>query len=150
MTDTACTIRKAEPRDLEALTELMRQYIVDFYQCPMPPVERVHGLIRMCLEGRDGQQFVAETGGELVGFATMYFTYSTLRATRVGIMNDLYVAGPARGTGVAAGLFNQCRRHAEALDLGTMQWETAHDNHRAQRFYEKMGGQKGDWLAYSI
>jgi hypothetical protein len=96
MTDTATTIRKAETRDLEPLTELMRQYIVDFYQSPMPPIERVHGLIRMCLERREGQQFVAERKGELVGFATMYFTYS------------------------------------------------------AQRFYEKMGGQKGDWLAYSL
>jgi RimJ/RimL family protein N-acetyltransferase len=31
-----------------------------------------------------------------------------------------------------------------------MNWETAPDNHRAQRFYEKVGGRRGDWLVYAI
>ncbi|MGC9934339.1 hypothetical protein [Priestia aryabhattai] len=38
------TVRKAEPKDINPLTELMYEYIVDFYERPEPPMEKVHQL----------------------------------------------------------------------------------------------------------
>lgn len=38
------TLRKAEPKDINPLTELMYEYIVDFYERPEPPKEKVHQL----------------------------------------------------------------------------------------------------------
>jgi ribosomal protein S18 acetylase RimI-like enzyme len=143
-------VRRTQPQDMDALVPLMYEYIVDFYQRPKPPAEQVRALIQVGLDGKEGAQFVAEQDGQLVGFATLYFTYSTLSAKRASVMNDLYVRPEARGTGVAAELFKACHRFVQENGHAFMSWETAHDNLRAQRFYEKMGGTKGDWLTYSI
>ena len=65
-------------------------------------------------------------------------------------MNDLYVAGDRRGSSVAADLFAGCIEESRRLGANEMNWETAPDNHRAQRFYEKVGGLREDWLVYTI
>ena len=143
-------IRHPHMDDINQLRTLLYEYIVDFYKRPAPPAERVDGLIGMLQEGRDGTQFVAERDGQLVGFATLYYTYSTLSAARAAIMNDLYVVEVERGTGTAAELFKACQGHVQDNGLAFMSWETAADNKRAQNFYDKMGGQAGDWITYSI
>jgi ribosomal protein S18 acetylase RimI-like enzyme len=144
------TVRPAERNDVERLVPLMLLYIVDFYRQPRPADEDLRRLIDVCLEGKEGLQFVAERDGELVGFATLYFTWGTLAAAPQAVMNDLYVAEDARGTNVARDLFDACVRESARRGCREMVWETASDNHRAQRFYAKMGGQRGDWVSYSI
>ncbi|QNG58271.1 GNAT family N-acetyltransferase [Metabacillus idriensis] len=143
-------IRHPNENDLEGLTALMYEYIVDFYKCPKPPLQKIHHLIHTLQKEEKGIQFVAEDNGKLAGFATLYFTFSTTRAEPITVMNDLYVALEYRGTGAAEKLFRSCQTYSLLNQYAVMNWETAHDNARAQRFYEKMGGSKGDWLTYSI
>jgi GNAT superfamily N-acetyltransferase len=144
-------IRPPTPADREALLALMDAYIVDFYRQPRPPAERVEALVDRLAEGVEGAQLVAEADdGELVGFATLYFTWSTLSAERIAILNDLYVSASARGAGIATPLFQGALALSQERGCVTMEWQTATDNHRAQAFYAKMGGRKGEWLSYSI
>lgn len=155
-------IRPAEPGDREQLRTLMLAYIVDFYRSPRPDDEKLDTLIDELLQGRIGRQCVAETeseqgagagygyGRRLVGFVTLYYTYSTLRAQKAAIMNDLYVDAGFRGAGVAQDLFAAIRDFCRKDGCAYLSWETAADNSRAQRFYEKMGGERGNWLNYSI
>lgn len=150
LTPPAVHVRRAEARDLAALGELMNAYIVDFYGKPRPDQDQLHAHMQNLLDSPMGFQFVAEQGGELVGFATMYLTYSTLQLKLTAIMNDLYVTAAARGTGAAQQLFHACRSYVTDHDLAGLMWETAADNHRARRFYEKMGGQRSEWLVYTI
>ena len=144
------TVRRAEREDVPQLIPLMLAYIVDFYRQPSPPDEDLRALIDVLLERREGMQLVADEGGTLVGFATLYFTRSTLRPGRRVVMNDLFVAEPARGSGVAEALFQACVEETRALGANEMNWETAPDNHRAQRFYDRMGGRREDWVVYSL
>ena len=61
----------------------MFQYIVDFYKRPKPSEESLKGLITHLLENPSGGlQFVAEKDGKLVGFATLYFSFSTLQVKK--------------------------------------------------------------------
>jgi len=143
-------VRRAEPGDAPELERLMLEYVVGFYRYPEPLPGRLRALIDILLEGREGVQLVAEQDGTLVGFATLYFTWSTLNAARIAIMNDLYVVEAARGTGIARPLFEACRAEARDRGCAEMNWETAADNHQAQRFYEKVGGRRGSWVTYSI
>ncbi|MDU0076773.1 MULTISPECIES: GNAT family N-acetyltransferase [Bacillus] len=143
-------IRSAEPYDVKQLTDLMYLYIVDFYKRPKPPIEKIHHLIEMLFEKNRGIQFVAEQDGELVGFATLYFSFSTTKADKITVMNDLFVIEKARGTGAAKELFKSCERFTKENGYAHMSWITASDNYRAQKFYEKMGGSLGNWLTYSI
>ena len=143
-------VRRAERRDFPRLAELMREYVVDFYRQPEPDPRAMDRLREKMLEGNDGIQLVAEVDGELVGFATIYFSWTTFSGERIGIMNDLYLEDRLRGSGAAKELFEACREECRSRGLAEMTWETAPDNHRAQRFYEKVGGRREDWFVYSI
>ncbi|WP_175480533.1 GNAT family N-acetyltransferase [Gracilibacillus ureilyticus] len=143
-------VRQAVSQDIPGLTELMYTYIVDFYQRPKPAAEKIDQLIDMLLTHDQGIQFVAEKDEELVGFATLYFSYSTTKADKITVMNDLFVVENERGNGVAQELFQACHHYSNENDFAHMAWVTVKDNYRAQRFYEKMGGTTGDWINYSI
>ncbi|MFS0647528.1 N-acetyltransferase family protein [Siminovitchia sp. 179-K 8D1 HS] len=143
-------VRPAEQKDKDPLTALMYEYIVDFYQRPKPPIEKVQHIFHLLLEKEEGIQFVSENEGNLLGFATLYFTYSTTKADQITVMNDLYVIEEARGKGVAQKLFKACEHYTKNNGYAHMSWITATDNDRAQRFYEKMGGVRGDWFHYTI
>lgn len=143
-------VRSVEQGDKEQLTSLMYAYIVDFYKRPKPSIEKVHHLIDLLLDKNSGIQFVAQKGDQLFGFATLYFTFSTTKADKITVMNDLYVVEEERGTGLAQELFTACHTYTKDNDYAHMAWITATDNYRAQRFYEKVGGVTSDWLNYTI
>ena len=142
-------IRTVKPNDKNQLSELMYQYIVDFYKRPKPPIEKIHHLIETLSEKNIGIQFVAEHDTKLVGFATLYFSFSTTKAEKITVMNDLFIVENTRGTGIAQELFITCEKFTKENGYAHMSWVTASDNKRAQRFYEKMGGSVGNWLNYS-
>lgn len=148
---TAYTFRTVNESDIPQLRKLMIQYIVDFYQKPIPNDDDLTNLIQHLIHHPEaGLQFVAEKGGQLVGFATLYFTFSTLQVKRAAILNDLFVVNEVRGQKVGEQLFQTCRSYIRENDFAYMTWETAKDNLAAQGLYNKMGGQLSEWLVYEI
>jgi GNAT superfamily N-acetyltransferase len=80
-----------------------------------------------------------------------YWTWQTLAATRVGVMNDLYVAAEARGIGVADGLIAACLERCREHGATQLIWQTARDNYRAQAVHERIGATRQDrWLDYQL
>ncbi|RDU37995.1 GNAT family N-acetyltransferase [Neobacillus piezotolerans] len=144
-------IRPAAYQDVNRLYKLMRQYIVDFYKQPEPEEDKLKGLITHLMEApSSGLQFVAEENGELIGFATLYFTFSTLKVKRQAILNDLFVVPESRGKKVGEKLFQASLGYIRENGFASMTWETAKDNLAAQSLYEKMGGKLSEWLVYEI
>jgi GNAT superfamily N-acetyltransferase len=97
------------------------------------------------------QLLARDDQGVAIGFATVYWTWDSLSAARRGVMHDLFVAPGARGEGVAdtliAACVDECRSHGAA----TLVWQTARDNTRAQRVYDRLGATRDDdWLDYSL
>jgi ribosomal protein S18 acetylase RimI-like enzyme len=145
------TIRPVNKADIQQLQVLMVQYIVDFYQRPQPNEEELINLINHLLENPSiGLQFVAEKDGELLGFATLYFTFSTLQVKKAAILNDLFVTEKGRGQKIGELLFQCCLSHIRENEFAYMTWETAKDNLIAQGLYNKLGGKISDWLVYEI
>ncbi|WP_409299857.1 GNAT family N-acetyltransferase [Peribacillus sp. SCS-155] len=145
------TIRAVTKEDINKLRPLMINYIADFYQRPCPEEKELEKFIVHLIEHpREGKQFVAERNGSLIGFATLYFTYSTLQLKRAAIMNDLFVGEEYRGEKVGEKLFNACLEYIRMNGFAYMSWETARDNIPAQAFYRKMGGHPSEWMAYEI
>jgi GNAT superfamily N-acetyltransferase len=100
---------------------------------------------------REGVQLIARDGeGRAVGFATVFWLWSTLSASRIGLMNDLFVAPAARGTGLADALIEACRARCREHGATVLEWQTAKDNHRAQAVYDRIGGRRSEWLEYSL
>jgi GNAT superfamily N-acetyltransferase len=144
-------IRVVREEDLDALLPLMRCYC-DFYEVD-PSDDALLAMSRALIADpeREGVQFLAcGAGGAAVGFATLFWTWSTLSASRVGTMNDLFVAPVARGSGVAEALIEACRVRCGERGATRLQWQTALDNERAQAVYDRVGGRRGRWLDYDL
>ena len=121
-----------------------------FYRTPFPAESKVDTLLDLL--DRDpsrGVQLVADAGGQLHGFASLYACFDTLVADRILVMNDLFVDPALRNHGVGAALFDASLAYATAHGYARLDWVTAADNRDAQRFYDRMGGRRGPWIWYS-
>jgi GNAT superfamily N-acetyltransferase len=137
--------------DLGELLALMRAYC-DFY-ATQPSDEALLELSRTLIAdpAREGVQLIArEAGGQAVGFATIFWSWDTTEGARIGIMNDLYLAPAARGSGLADELIAACRERCADLGAVRLEWMTAPDNDRAQAVYDRVGGVRESWLIYTL
>ena len=100
----------------------------------------------------EGVQLIArDDDGQAVGFATIFWTWTTLSASRLAVMNDLFVVADARGDGHADALIAECAERARARGATELAWQTAHDNTRAQAVYARVGAARDErWLDYSL
>ena len=98
----------------------------------------------------DGLLLGARLEGRLVGYACLYWHFSSLEATESVLMNDLYVAEQARGAGVGRALIEATAEVARERGVPSIEWSTAPDNHTAQRLYDSTGADRSQWVAYEI
>ncbi|WP_341278703.1 GNAT family N-acetyltransferase [Paenibacillus sp. FSL H8-0537] len=114
----------------------------------------IHQLIEQLLEKQGGIQLVVEKEQQkeqqLIGFATLYFTISTMKAARITLMNDFFLLEPYRDTEVEAELFLKCRSYTQEQGFAHMFWITSPQNKRAQHFFDKMDAVQGSWVNYTI
>ncbi len=83
-------IRQAVETDRERLATLMQEYIVKFCEQPAPSRKALTLHIKRLLNNPSyGIQFVAELEGKLVGFATVYVSWSTYYFKETAILKRL-------------------------------------------------------------
>jgi ribosomal protein S18 acetylase RimI-like enzyme len=138
--------------DLADLLPLMRGYS-EFYEVDPPD----HALLALSLAliedpQREGIQLIARDAEDrrAVGFATVYWMWSTNRAARIGVMNDLFVDASARRRGVGEALIAACLDLVRERGAVSLQWQTALDNHAAQALYERVGGIRESWYDFHL
>jgi GNAT superfamily N-acetyltransferase len=138
--------------DLPELLPLMRGYC-EFYEVS-PSDDALLEMSRALIADpeHEGVQLIArDDGGAAVGFATIFWTWSTLSASRLGVMNDLFVAESARGGGAADALIEACAERCRERGATSLDWQTAHTNERARAVYERVGARRDErWLDYSL
>jgi GNAT superfamily N-acetyltransferase len=143
------TVGTVGEEDLADLLPLMRGYS-DFYEVD-PSDEALLALSRALIADpeREGVQFIArDDGGSAIGFATVYWLWATSSASRIGLMNDLFVAPEGRGRGAAEALIERCRQACGDHGATKLTWQTAKDNARAQKVYDRVGGTREEWFDY--
>ena len=137
--------------DLPDLLPLMRAYC-DFYDVS-PADDDLVAMSRALIADpeREGVQLIArDPSGAAIGFASVFWSWSTLSGSRIGVMNDLYVTPAARGTGTAPALIDACLERARQHGAGSLTWQTARDNARARALYERIGARRDEWIDYSL
>ncbi len=97
------------------------------------------------------EAIVAETGGELIGFALFFHNYSTW-LTRPGLyLEDLYVKPERRGLGAGKALLERLARIAVERGCGRMEWSVLTWNEPAIGFYKALGAVSMDgWRTYRL
>jgi GNAT superfamily N-acetyltransferase len=144
------TIDTVGTADLPELMPMLRAYC-DFYRVE-PTDERLRALVSALIDNpSDGLQLIArDNDGTPLGFATIYWTWQTLYAARVGVLNDLFVIPASRGSGAGRALIERCREVCRERGAEKLVWETALDNTTAQRLYDGIGAEKSTWLTYEL
>ena len=87
--------------------------------------------------------------GRAVGFATLFWSWDTTEASRIGIMNDLYVLPAVRGSGLADRLIAAALERCAVRGASRMEWQTGHGNLRAQAVYDRVGGAREPYLVFT-
>ena len=137
--------------DLDELLPLMRGYC-DFYEVA-PSDDQLTDLALTLLDDPDleGVQLIArDDDGRALGFATIFWSWSTLNAARIGVMNDLFVHPDGRGGGYAERLIQACVDLARERGAVSLEWQTAVDNEQAQAVYDRVGARRAQWIDYSL
>jgi GNAT superfamily N-acetyltransferase len=138
--------------ELPELLPLMRGYC-DFYEVN-PSDDELLAFSRELLASPelDGVQLLArDDEGRAIGFATILWTWSTLSASRIAVMNDLFVSPDGRGSGAADALIKACVERAREHGATSLEWQTARDNERARKVYDRVGGRMSDrWVDYDL
>jgi GNAT superfamily N-acetyltransferase len=144
-------IQPVSDRDLEELLPLLRGYC-EFYETA-PSDDALLELSRWLLKHpEDGIQLLArDEGGTAIGFSTIYWTWRTMHAARIAVLEDVFVAPQARGGGVAGELIRDALDRARERGAFQLTWQTAKTNERAQSAYARIGAEADDgWLDYSL
>ncbi len=122
-----------------------------FYEVEAVDEERNRTFFRRFLApSEDGLLLGARRDGELVGFACLYWHFSSLAAAETVLMNDLYVDEATRGQGVGRALIEASAAVARERGATCLEWATAPDNHTAQRLYDSTGARRSEWVEYEL
>ncbi len=93
------------------------------------------------LQRRESVILLAEMDEQAVAFTQLFPSFSSVRAGRSWILNDLYVQIEARRNGIARALLQAAADFARADGAIRLELETDHDNRSAQALYRHMGWQ---------
>jgi GNAT superfamily N-acetyltransferase len=137
-------VRQASPADADLVAPLFDAYR-QFYEQPSDPA-LARAFIGERLAHGESVIFLAERGDRPVGFVQLFplFSSTAARPRRLWLLNDLYVAPEARGSGVARALMQRARRLAEETDAVGLELATAHTNVAAQQLYESLGWRRDE------
>ena len=109
----------------EQLLPLIAAY-QGFYEAEEIGKERNRAFFRRFLApSDDGMLLGAWRGDELVGYACLYWHFSSTRAVETVLMNDLYVDAAARGEGVGRALIEASAEVARERGAPHLEWSTA-------------------------
>jgi GNAT superfamily N-acetyltransferase len=144
-------IRKAEPRDVPQILELIRE-LAAYEKAPGQAVATEADLLvdgfgpaprYFCL--------MADWEGAPAGFAFYFHNYSTWQGRWGLYLEDLFVRPQHRGRGIGKALLVELARIAVREGCGRFQWQVLDWNTPAIEFYERLGARPlKEWMTMRI
>ncbi|MGH8086575.1 MAG: GNAT family N-acetyltransferase [Lysobacter sp.] len=143
-------IRRATPADLDAVALLFDAYR-RFYDQP-GDLPRARAFLAERMQAGESVVLLAERGGQAVGFTQLYPMFSSVRTSRMWVLNDLYVDAGARRGGVARGLLDAAADFARDDGAVRIVLETTVDNAAARALYRDAGWHEetAQWYALPL
>lgn len=106
-------------------------------------LSREESVVFMAVE-QDGEGKGPAGPNRPVGFTQLYPSFSSVSMRRLWILNDLYVAEEARGTGAGSLLLETARAHALETGAKGLTLDTSKENKAARSLYVKSGYARED------
>jgi len=147
-------IRPARAADIPAIHQMIMELAT--YERSLHEVSATEdGLRAALLAGPGGPPalfaHVAEEGGQAVGFALWFLSYSTWLGRHGIHLEDLYVRPEWRGQGHGRALLAELARICVERGYGRLEWSVLDWNAAARRLYESLGAAAVDeWVIYRL
>jgi ribosomal protein S18 acetylase RimI-like enzyme len=136
---TECVVRRATPREDEERIAILFDSYRQFYD-QTSDLRLAREFIHDRLNAGESVILIAESPTrEALGFVQLYPCFSSVAARRIWVLNDLFVAPEARGSGVGRALMEGARRLALETGAKRLVLETLTGNRAAQSLYESLG-----------
>ncbi|RDA92814.1 hypothetical protein CP533_0788 [Ophiocordyceps camponoti-saundersi (nom. inval.)] len=159
MASSAATVRQATRQDVPAILGLIKELAV-YEKKPVEIVEATVETLGNTLafgseptsQSRPARCLVVVTpGGDTVGMALYFYSYSTWRS-RPGIyLEDLFVQPSERGKGYGKRLLVELAKHVVDMGGGRLEWAVLKWNEPSIRFYESVGAKPMDeWMSMRV
>jgi GNAT superfamily N-acetyltransferase len=143
-------VAPVSPQQLEALLPLVAAY-QRFYEVTEIDQERNRAFFsRFIAPSDDGMLLGAWQEDSLLGYACLYWHFTSLVPAETVLLNDLYVAEGQRGKGIARALIEASADVARKRGAHHLEWATQPDNKTAQRLYDKTGAERSEWVEYEL
>ena len=147
MTDTHYIIRKAEPRDLEAVNDLLQQ-VLSVHHKGRPDLFNEIGKkytdaeLLSIFDDPDTPVFVFDREGAVLGYAFCAIQHQgsgSLKETTTLYIDDICVNEKVRGQHVGKALFEYVKAYAAERGCHNITLHVWECNPRARAFYEALG-----------
>lgn len=137
-------IQRIDTSTLYLVEELFDKYRI-FYHQPSD-IALAKQFLQQRLANNESVIFAAvdDQNGKIIpaGFTQLYPLYSSVRATKNWILNDLYIDAAYRKQGFGSKLIEAAMQFAKEQGATFIQLETTPENTTAQRLYEAIGFKK--------
>ncbi|MEJ7693758.1 MAG: GNAT family N-acetyltransferase [Daejeonella sp.] len=149
-------IKRINYEERQLVIDLFNKYRI-FYKKPSD-IKLAETFIAERLRNNESVIFAAfeENDGEQIpiGFTQLYPKFSSGRAIKIWVLNDLYVKEGHRKKSVGNKLIETVLEYAQSDGVSVVELSTAVDNYTAQSLYESIGfvkqGPDTEFLSYQI
>jgi GNAT superfamily N-acetyltransferase len=143
-------IEPISPQQMQALLPMIGDY-QRFYGVEAIDEERNRAFFsRFIAPSEDGMLLGAWRGEHLVGYACLYWHFTSLVPAETVLMNDLYVGADQRGEGIGRALIEAGAEVARRRGAHHLEWATAPGNQTARRLYDSTGAERSEWIEYEL
>ena len=145
------TLRRATERDAALVLRFIRE-LADYERLLHEVVATEDGLRTHLFGDKPAAEVViAEAGGEPVGFALYFQTFSTFVGKPGIYLEDLYVRPERRGQGIGRRLLAHLAGLAIERGCGRLEWAVLDWNGSAIRFYRALGATPNEgWIVNRV
>ena len=144
-------VREARESDIERIHQLVRE--LAHYERAPEAVKATPEQLRTALFGPQPAAYalVAETAGEVVGFALYFLNFSTWEGVHGIYLEDLFVQPEHRGTGLGKALLAALAEIAVARGYARVEWWVLDWNTPSIEFYRRLGAVPMDeWTVFRL
>jgi GNAT superfamily N-acetyltransferase len=143
-------IRAVAPEEYEELLPMIAAY-QRFYEAPDVDEARNREFFRRFIAPSEvGMLLAAREDSRLVGYACLYWHFTSVDAYETVLLNDLFVDSDERARGIGRALIEASAEVARERGAAHLEWATAPDNHTAQRLYDSMTSERSEWVSYEL
>lgn len=141
-------VRRIGEHEADLVAPLFDAYR-QFYSQPAD-LPRAREFLHQRLQRGESVVLIAERNGIAAGFTQLFPMFSSVRASRIWVLNDLYVAADARRGGIARALLDAAARFARDDGAARIVLETNRDNTAARALYRAAGWMEDDTQWYGL